>query len=92
MTEAELRHFGMAIAQVALIAGFVGGMAWSLVREIVGMAAEAFMQWEERRNRALQARMRNQCGPLLLPGLGSRTRRGFVRLLRRRHAEQAANA
>ena len=88
MTEEELRAFAISAAQLSFAGGFLGGVCFSLVVRIVVGVADAIQAWEERRMRIHQARMRQQHGPLLLPGF---TRLGRVfarRALRARASAQ----
>jgi len=86
-TESELRTFAVAIAQIAFLAGFVGGLAWSMVGGLLGVLADLGRAWQERRMRICQARMRHQHGPMLLPGL-SCFGRGVVRRMHKARAAQ----
>lgn len=92
MTEAELRTFAISVAQIAFAAGVIGGVAWTLVRDLISAVADAVCSWEERRIRIDQARMRQQHGPFLLPGLSRIGRAMARRVYRMRASTQADQA
>lgn len=60
LTPEDLEHFARAIAQVGFMAGFIGGVFWTLVRDALGYLADLVCTWEEKRLRIAQARHRAQ--------------------------------
>jgi len=87
MTSLDLEHFAKAVAEIGFIAGVVGGIFGLACARVLDDLTDMFLAWEERRMRIHQARMRQQHGPLLLPGS---TRLGRVLIRRALRARVSA--
>lgn len=58
MTEQELQHFALAIAEIALVMGFIGGWAFTLLGSVMRWVLEAVDRSADKQSRIAQARWR----------------------------------